>query len=93
MHLNFNTLNKNFYIGLNGLNAHYHMRSINQFMFICLVMVSIPYLNVQTFRWLDRLPVWEQRITQKRQKKAAFDFMLRNLAEKERDIIEEFSDY
>jgi hypothetical protein len=39
------------------------------------------------------LPLWERRIRERREKKMAFDFMLKNLAEKERDIIEEFSDY
>ena len=57
------------------------------------MIVSLPYLSTQTYRWLDRLPYWNQRIEHKRKKKIAFDYMLKSLAEKERDILEEFSDF
>jgi hypothetical protein len=48
---------------------------------------------MQTYRWLDRLDIWETRILAKRRTKVAFDFMIKTLAEQERDVIEEFSDY
>jgi len=58
-----------------------------------LMAISLPYLSVQSYRWLDRLEIWDQRIELKRNKKIAFDYMLKSMADKERDIIEEFSDY
>ena len=56
-------------------------------------MFLMPYFSVRAMHWLDKLPVWENRIQRKRQEKVAFDFMLKSLAEKEKDVIEEFSDF
>jgi hypothetical protein len=39
------------------------------------------------------LDVWERRLTQKRIEKMSFDWMIKSQAERERDVIEEFSDY
>jgi hypothetical protein len=50
-------------------------------------------VSVKTFNLLDRLPYWERRLEEKRMQKMAFDWMIKSLAEKERDVIAEFSDY
>lgn len=57
------------------------------------ILLMIPYLSVRTYNRLDRLGYWESRIEQKRVRKMAFDFMLKSQAEKERDLIEEYSDF
>ena len=57
----------------------------------CLYMV--PHVAIRTYHWLDKLSFWEDRIERRTIKKTAFDYMLKTQAEKERDLIEEFSDY
>jgi hypothetical protein len=91
--LPYNTRPKSIYIGIDGFPNHYYKRNIFQVASLLVLALALPYISVQTFRWLDRLPVWEQRLSSKRREKVAFDFMLKTLAEKERDIMEEFSDY
>ncbi len=86
MHLNFNETPKSAYIGMYNLPNVYFRRNVGQLLSIVLLLSFVPYLSIQTYRWLDRLPLWERRIRDRREKKMAFDFMLKNLAEKERDL-------
>jgi len=58
-----------------------------------LIASLVPYLSVKTYNLLDRLEIWEKRIHHKRVEKMAFDWMIKSMAERERDVIEEFSDY
>jgi len=48
---------------------------------------------VRTYNRIDRLGYWEARLEKKRVRKMAFDFMIKSQAEKERDLIDEFSDF
>jgi hypothetical protein len=57
------------------------------------LIILFPYVSVKTFNLLDRLTIWEKRIEKKRREKMAFDWMIKSMAERERDVIEEFSDY
>lgn len=75
------------------MSNQYFKFSGRQLVFILLFVSSLPYASMQTYRWLDRLDIWERRILAKRRTKVAFDFMIKTLAEQERDVIEEFSDY
>jgi hypothetical protein len=67
-------------------------RILNAFGYVG-IAVLFPFVSVKAFNLLDRLPVWERRLEEKRVQKMAFDWMIKSLAEKERDVIEEFSDY
>jgi hypothetical protein len=73
-------------------NLYLRRRIPNAFGY-ALIGVFFPYVSVKTFNLLDRLPIWEQRLEQRRIEKMSFDWMIKSLAEKERDVIEEFSDY
>lgn len=73
-------------------NRFLKRRVFNTYTFY-VVMALFPYVSVKTFNLLDRLPIWGQRVEEKRRDKMAFDWMVKSLAEKERDIIDEFSDY
>lgn len=70
----------------------FRRRPISFIVFLGTVYV-IPYFSIRTYYWLDQLSIWNRRIEEKRVEKIAFDFMLKNLTEKERDLLEEFSDY
>lgn len=91
--LHFNEQPRSTYIGIQALSNQYFKRSTYQLCCIMVFFMTLPYITIQSYRWLDRLPIWERRLTQRREKKMAYDFMIKTLAEKERDIIEEFSDY
>ena len=52
-----------------------------------------PYVFNRFYFNLDKLEIWEKRIEQKRVEKMAFDWMLKNYAEKDMDMLEEYSDY
>ena len=56
-------------------------------------VLSVPHVAVRTYKWLDKLPIWEERIERRIIKKTAFDYMIKSQAEKERDLIDEYSDY
>ena len=58
-----------------------------------LIASLVPYLSVKKYNLLDRLDIWERRLTNRRIEKMGFDWMIKSMAERERDIIEEFSDY
>lgn len=58
-----------------------------------LIFSLVPYASVRTYNRIERLGYWENRIEVKRNRKMAFDFMLKSQAEKERDLIEEFADF
>ena len=58
-----------------------------------LVAVFFPYLSVKVYNLLDRLDLWERRLQKRRIEKMSFDWMIKSMAEKERDVIQEFSDY
>lgn len=76
-------------------NDHHrlHTRKLyQQFTFWGIAML-VPFISVRVMQNLDHLPVWEQRIEKKRIRKMAFDYMLKSQAEKEKDLIEEFSDF
>ena len=53
----------------------------------------LPHASIRTIHWLDKLPYWENKIEQRTIKKTAFDFMLKNAAERDKDLIEEYSDF
>ena len=93
LRLTYDERPRSFYMGIEGLPNRYYLRPLRLLFIGPTLIILIPYASVQTFRWLDRLPVWENRIREKRMKKVAFDFMLKSMAEKERDVLEEFSDY
>ena len=73
-------------------NLFLKRRIVNAFGYFA-VSLLFPYVSVKTFNLLDRLPYWERRLEEKRMQKMAFDWMIKSLAEKERDLIAEFSDY
>ncbi len=73
-------------------NLFLKRRLLNAFGYFAIALF-FPYLSVKTYNLLDRLPYWERRLEEKRVQKMAFDWMIKSLAEKERDVIEEFSDY
>lgn len=93
LRLQYDTRPKSALIGMEGLHANYFKRHKRQWLAMVLMGLSLPYLSVQTYRWLDRLTIWDKRIEKKRNQKIAFDYMLKSMAEKERDILEEFSDF
>ena len=68
------------------------VRPIKYLTFI-LIFSLVPYASVRTYNRIERLGYWENRIEVKRNRKMAFDFMLKSQAEKERDLIEEFADF
>lgn len=73
-------------------NLYMRRRIPNAFTYIILGMF-IPYLSVKTFNLLERLEFWERRLNRRRIEKMSYDWMIKSLAERERDVIEEFSDY
>lgn len=93
LNLKYSLLNRSAYIGISGTPSYYYKQSLPHMVFFMVFGYCLPYVSVNTYRWLDKLPVWSQRLDRKREEKLAFDFMIKSLAEKERDIIEEFSDY
>ena len=68
-------------------------RKIYQTFSFWFAAMLIPFVSVRVMQNLDHLPIWEQRIEKKRVRKMAFDYMLKSQAEKEKDLIEEFSDF
>jgi len=64
-----------------------------KYMAFILIFSLVPYASVRTYNRIERLGYWENRIEVKRNRKMAFDFMLKSQAEKERDLIEEFADF
>ena len=52
-------------------------------MFFLTFPVMLPYVSVQTYRWLDRLPIWEERISRGIQKRVAFDYMINSQVERD----------
>ena len=73
-------------------NNYFRRRPIQIFSLVFLLYMA-PYYALRTMKKLDELPVWEARIEKKRVRKMAFDFMVKNQAEKERDLIEEYADF
>ena len=67
-------------------------RLLNAYTYIVLALF-LPYFSVKAYNLLDRLEIWERRLTRRRVEKMSFDWMIKSLAERERDVIEEFSDY
>ena len=86
-----------------AVDPTYLRRSYYNVLAYCLMMAAFPYVSVKTFSLFERLPYWSDRVSptcfyplqleRKRVAKMSFDWMIKSLAEKERDIIEEFSDY
>ena len=73
-------------------NLYMRRRVPNAFTY-ALIAAFVPYISVKSFNLLDRLDLWERRLTSRRIEKMSFDWMIKSMAEKERDVIEEFSDY
>ena len=73
-------------------NLFLKRRLVNAYAY-AIILVMFPYVSVKSYNLLDRLPVWERRLEARRTEKMAFDWMIKSMAEKERDVIEEFSDY
>ena len=61
--------------------------------FLCGLYIFLPHVSIRTIHWLDKLPYWENKIEQRTVKKTAFDFMLKNAAERDKDLMEEYSDF
>ena len=57
------------------------------------VFALAPYVYQRFYWYADRLPYWNQRIERGLLAKESFDFMLRVYAEKEDDLITEYSDF
>ena len=68
-------------------------RKISKSLLIGGTIFMAPYVFNRFYFNLDKLEIWEKRIEQKRVEKMAFDWMLKNYAEKDMDMLEEYSDY
>jgi len=73
-------------------NLYLRRRLLNA-LWYSILAVGFPYVSVKTYNLLDRMEYWNRRLEKKRVEKMAFDWMIKSMAEKERDVIEEFSDY
>ena len=83
MQLRHSTAPRSTYVGFNEMNNVYSLRRPYQLLFFIILPVGLPYLSVQTYRWLDRLPFWEQRIGRGIQRRVAFDFMINSQVERD----------
>ena len=68
-------------------------RYVPKYLLLPAIIYYSPYVFQRTFYYLDKLEIWEERIEEKRVEKMAFDWMIKNYADKDKDMLEEYSDF
>ena len=56
----------------------YFKKPLTPFLLLFVTGMSIPHIAIRTHKWLDKLPVWEERIQKRIIKKTAFDYMIKS---------------
>ena len=57
------------------------------------VLYIAPYCFQRVYWYADRASYWDKRFERKLLQKESFDFLLRQYAEQEDDLVTEYSDY
>lgn len=62
MRLTYDPAPRSPYVTNQGMANHHALRPARFFVGVIVLAFVFPYSSVVTFRWLDKLPIWDQRI-------------------------------